>query len=108
MTDVFIIIITYNTAELMLAAIQSDYEQTALSFELFVVGNNSSDGSADLIAERFPDVKLIWLDYNAGFAATNSMAAEGSERSLRAASESGHGCVGGRGAKYEYEHSQTS
>ena len=67
-------IVSYNTAELTLAAIRSVYEQTRLSFELFVVDNNSSDGSADLIAERFPGVRLIRLDYNAGFAAANNLA----------------------------------
>jgi N-acetylglucosaminyl-diphospho-decaprenol L-rhamnosyltransferase len=76
MTDVSIIIVSYNTAELTLAAIRSVYDETRLSFELFVVDNNSSDGSADLIAERFPGVKLIRLDYNAGFAAANNLAAK--------------------------------
>lgn len=76
MVDVSIIIVSFGTAELTLAAIQSVYEETRRSFELFVVDNNSPDGSADLIAERFPEVKLIRLDYNAGFAAANNLAAE--------------------------------
>ncbi|MFW5835878.1 MAG: glycosyltransferase family 2 protein [bacterium] len=76
MTDVSIIIVSYNTAELTLAAIQSVYDQTTrVGFELIVVDNDSSDGSADLVAERFPAARLIRLDYNAGFAAANNLAA---------------------------------
>ena len=76
MTDVSIIIVSYNTADLTLAAIQSVYDETRVGFELLVVDNDSSDGSADLIARRFPQVNLIRLDYNAGFAAANNLAAK--------------------------------
>ena len=75
MTDVSIIIVSYNTAALTLAAIQSVYDESRLSFELFVVDNASSDGSADAIAKRFPLVRLIRLDSNVGFAAANNLAA---------------------------------
>jgi GT2 family glycosyltransferase/glycosyltransferase involved in cell wall biosynthesis len=36
--------------------------------EMIVVDNGSADGSAELVRERFPDVKVIALDRNEGFA----------------------------------------
>jgi GT2 family glycosyltransferase len=42
-------------------------------FEMFVVDNDSKDGSEELIAERFPEVRLIKNHKNVGFArAANS------------------------------------
>lgn len=39
-----------------------------------VVDNASADGSADLVAERFPAVRLIRSDENLGFARANNLA----------------------------------
>ena len=77
MIDVSILMVSYNTSELTCAAIQSVYDQTRdVSFELIVVDNNSSDGSADEIAKRFPELNLIRLESNIGFAAANNLASE--------------------------------
>ena len=77
MKDVTIIIVSYNTVDVTCEAIQSVYEQTQLiDFELIVVDNNSSDGSPILIGENFPDLQLIKLDSNIGFAAANNLAAK--------------------------------
>ena len=72
-TEVSIIIVSYNTMDYTLAAIQSVYDQTDAIFELIVIDNASSDGSADAIADRFPLVQLFRLDYNAGFAGANNI-----------------------------------
>jgi GT2 family glycosyltransferase len=45
-------------------ALQALDEET----ELIVVDNGSADGSADLVRERFPQVKVVELDRNEGFA----------------------------------------
>jgi GT2 family glycosyltransferase len=74
--DVSIIIISYNTRELTLACLRSVYQQTRdVAFEVIVLDNASSDGSADAIAAGFPQTRLIRLEKNVGFARGNNLAA---------------------------------
>ncbi|MEO5888622.1 MAG: glycosyltransferase family 2 protein [Ferruginibacter sp.] len=42
--------------------------------EVFVVDNNSSDGSKDFFAGRFDAVKFIWSQENVGFSKANNLA----------------------------------
>ncbi|MCB9861001.1 MAG: glycosyltransferase family 2 protein [Phycisphaeraceae bacterium] len=74
-STVSIIIVSYNTRDLTLECIQSVIDETTLPYELIVLDNNSSDGSADAIASRFPDVQLIRSTENHGFAGGNNRAA---------------------------------
>ncbi|MFC2023891.1 glycosyltransferase family 2 protein [Chloroflexota bacterium] len=46
----------------------------ALSTEIFVVDNASTDGSPGMVRERYPFVRLIELDENIGFARANNRA----------------------------------
>jgi hypothetical protein len=43
-------------------------------FEIFVVDNGSSDGTADWVAAEYPDVRLIRGDRNRGYPAGNNIA----------------------------------
>ena len=71
-----ILIVSYNTREMTLAAIRSVYEQAAdTGFEVIVVDNASGDGSADAIAAEFPQVQLIRSKENLGFGRANNVAA---------------------------------
>ncbi len=70
-----ILIVSYNTRAMTLAAIESVYTETHISFEIVCVDNGSEDGSADAIARLFPRVQLIRSD-NIGFAAANNVAAK--------------------------------
>jgi GT2 family glycosyltransferase len=45
-----------------------------MNVEVLVVDNASSDGSAAMVAEEFPTVRLTALDTNLGFAAANNVA----------------------------------
>jgi GT2 family glycosyltransferase len=77
MTDLSIIIISYNTKELTLACLQSIFQQTGdISFEVIVLDNDSQDGSAKAIAAAFPQVKLLAHSENLGFAGGNNLAAK--------------------------------
>lgn len=76
MIRVSIIIVSYNTRELTLECLRSVYAQTRETpFELLVVDNASTDGSAAAIAAEFPQARLWPLDQNLGFAAANNFAA---------------------------------
>ncbi|MCC6360773.1 MAG: glycosyltransferase family 2 protein [Phycisphaerales bacterium] len=70
---VSIIVVSYNTRELTLACLRSVFEQTFdTPFELLVVDNASTDGSAAAISAEFPQVALIANQANRGFAAANN------------------------------------
>lgn len=77
MTDLSIIVVSYNTKEMTLACLKSVFEQTTgISFELIVLDNDSKDDSAEEIARNFPQVKLLALGENLGFAGGNNLAAK--------------------------------
>lgn len=73
-----ILVISFNTSALTLACLESLYRETTpgLAGDVIVVDNASTDGSAEAIAGRFPQVELIRLDRNVGFAKANNLAAE--------------------------------
>ncbi|MES2389866.1 MAG: glycosyltransferase family 2 protein [Bacteroidota bacterium] len=75
MTDVSVIIVSWNTKALLRACLHSVYEQTRkYKAEVWVVDNNSPDKSADMVAEEFPQVHLIANPDNKGFAGGNVQA----------------------------------
>jgi hypothetical protein len=68
-----VIIVNWNTRELLAQCIQSLYEHLGeLSCELVVVDNGSTDGSQALLRERFPQVCLLQNTENVGFARANN------------------------------------
>ena len=79
--ELSIIIISYNTRELTVACVRSLLAQTKKAeFDVMVVDNLSTDGSADTIASKFPQVRLIRSDRNLGFACANNVAAQDMSR----------------------------
>lgn len=71
--DLSIIIVNWNVKNLLEKCLKSVYEQTNdLSFEVIVVDNASSDGSVEMIKEKFPQVKLIVNKENKWFAGGNN------------------------------------
>lgn len=73
--DLSIIIVNYNTRELLKACLRSVFAETdGLDFEVFVVDNSSSDGSAKMVKNLFPRVHLIQNSRNLGFAEANNQA----------------------------------
>ncbi len=75
MIDLSIIIVSYNTRVMTLECLRSARAETRdVSFEIIVVDNNSKDGSAAAIEAEFPQVRLIALTENIGFAPANILA----------------------------------
>jgi GT2 family glycosyltransferase len=70
-----VIIVSYNTRDLLLACIESVLTHSALdSRQIFVVDNASGDGSAQAVADRYPGCRLIANQTNRGFGAANNQA----------------------------------
>ncbi len=73
--DLSIIIVSWNTRELLHTCLRSVYAgMGSLRCEVLVVDNHSEDGSAEMVAKCFPQVRLIQNDTNRGFAAANNQA----------------------------------
>jgi GT2 family glycosyltransferase len=68
-----VVIVTHDTREVTLDCLASLAEHAAgLPHETFVVDNASSDGTAEAVAGRFPDVELIARRDNGGFSVANN------------------------------------
>jgi GT2 family glycosyltransferase len=73
--DCSVVIVNTNTRHLLIPCLRSLFDNTEKSsLEVFVVDNNSSDGSVDAIEVEFPQVKLIANDRNRGFTEANNQA----------------------------------
>jgi N-acetylglucosaminyl-diphospho-decaprenol L-rhamnosyltransferase len=75
--DLAVIIVSYNTRDLLancLKSVSAGLARSELAGEVWVVDNASADGSAQMVCERFPLVHLVAHDENVGFAAGNNLA----------------------------------
>lgn len=71
--DVSILIVNWNTRDVLHGCLKSIYEQTlGVTFEIIVVDNASTDGSAKMVRQKFPSAILIENSENRGFAAANN------------------------------------
>src|SRR5215472_17622857 len=75
--EVTVVVLNYNGKHhlepCLDSLLQLDYPAGCL--ELLVCDNDSADGSADFVAERYSQVTLVRLDRNYGFAEGNNRAA---------------------------------
>jgi len=80
MKDLSVIIVNYNV-EYFLEQCLLSVEKAAknIDAEIFVVDNNSVDGSVNLVKEKFPFVKLIENKKNTGFSFANNQAIKESQ-----------------------------
>lgn len=62
-----IVIPNYNGIRYIQACLESLYSGTAKEFQVIVVDNGSTDGSMELVRDRFPQVRLIVNQENTGF-----------------------------------------
>ncbi len=75
--DLAIIVVSYNTRDMLRACLRSLYDglaRTNVNGQVWVVDNASSDGSADMVRAEFPQARLLALARNLGFAGGNNAA----------------------------------
>jgi GT2 family glycosyltransferase len=68
-----VVVLNWNGYRVVDQCLKSLQDQTYRNLEIIVVDNASTDGSAELIRNRFPDVKLIVNERNLGFAGGNNV-----------------------------------
>ena len=79
MSDISIIIVNWNTKDYLRKCISSILhysDRSSLQIEIIIVDNDSDDGSPEMIINEFPEVTLIQLDNNVGFARGNNTGIE--------------------------------
>lgn len=73
MLDLGIVIASYNTRDLLRTCLHSVYAGRGdFTFDVCVVDNASSDGSAEMVAAEFPQVRLIANAENVGYPSANN------------------------------------
>jgi N-acetylglucosaminyl-diphospho-decaprenol L-rhamnosyltransferase len=71
--DLGIVIVNYNVRDLLRDCLASVYDSRGeLTFDVCVVDNDSHDGSAGMVADEFPQVRLVRTE-NHGYAAGNNL-----------------------------------
>jgi len=71
--DVSVIIVNWNTKGLLRDCLSSVYERAGnVDYEIIVLDNASTDGSAEMVKSNFEHVRLIENPDNRGFAAANN------------------------------------
>jgi len=75
MLDLSIVIVNWNTRELLKNCLESVVRTVHdLTYEIIVVDNASTDGSVAMLGELFPQVRIIPNNENRGFGAANNQA----------------------------------
>ena len=78
MARVSVIVLNWNGKPFLKECLDSLRTQTFRDFETILVDNGSTDGSVQYARQEFPDVRIVGLDYNAGFARGNNMGIQAS------------------------------
>lgn len=75
--ELTVIMVNYNTRELTLIALRTLIANAGnVVMDIVLWDNASHDGSADAVAQEFPQVRLVRCAENLGFAAANNAAAK--------------------------------
>jgi len=74
MLDLYVVIVNYNTRDLLCQCLASIYDSRgAFSYQVCVVDNCSTDGSAAAVRAGFPQATLVESTINGGYAYANNL-----------------------------------
>jgi GT2 family glycosyltransferase len=73
------IVVNWNGEKFLSHCLEALKSQTYSNFQIIIVDNASTDGSVDNIEEKWPDIRLIRLEDNSGFASANNIGANQAE-----------------------------
>jgi GT2 family glycosyltransferase len=73
--DASIVIVNWNGRRYLGPCLDAVHAQAGVTHETILVDNGSEDGSAALVRERYPWVRVVALDENRGFAGGNNAGA---------------------------------
>jgi hypothetical protein len=75
MIDISVVVVNWNACDFLRKCLHSVMDTLrGISYEMIVVDNGSKDGSASMVRENFPSVRLIENLRNRGFGAANNQA----------------------------------
>jgi GT2 family glycosyltransferase len=75
MTRISVIIVSYNTRDILLDCLRSVYSSAGnVEVEVYVVDNASTDGTVPAIRREFPQCNVIVNEKNVGFSRANNLA----------------------------------
>ena len=78
--DLSVVIVNYNVQYFLEQCLKSVFKSgEGLKMEVFVVDNNSVDGSVEMVRKKFPKVNLIANRENQGFSKANNQAIKASK-----------------------------
>jgi len=81
MPELAVVIVSYNTADILRDCLHALYRHAAggPEMEVIVVDNDSRDGSVAMVREEFPSVRLIAHGRNVGFGAATNIGIEATQ-----------------------------
>jgi N-acetylglucosaminyl-diphospho-decaprenol L-rhamnosyltransferase len=75
MTRVSVIIVSYNTKNILINCLRAIYSSArGIEAEVFVVDNASTDGTVDAVRREFPQCRVMANETNVGFSGANNQA----------------------------------
>lgn len=76
------VILNYNGGQNVLKCVQALYQQEVLLDQVILVDNGSTDNSAQIVKERYPDIELILTNENLGIAKGRNVGLERAKTDL--------------------------
>ena len=70
--SVTVIVLNWNGKDLTIECLESLKQVNYSNFNILVVDNDSTDGSVELLKEKFPEVSILVLEKNLGYAGGNN------------------------------------